>query len=179
MKALQPGTTLKNGKYTINKILGQGSFGITYLAATKIPMQGDFGKMDVDVKVAIKEFFMADLNSRSGDGTSLEKTDSSIVKKYAKKFYTEAENLAKLNHPNIVKVLEVFNENNTSYYVMEYIEGETLDDYIKRNGKIAIAGDGQVTMGENTIFKNSAKKVRRIFGGKVWTVRRNIVPLQH
>ncbi len=136
MKALQPGTTLKNGKYTINKILGQGSFGITYLAATKIPMQGDFGKMDVDVKVAIKEFFMADLNSRSGDGTSLEKTDSSIVKKYAKKFYTEAENLAKLNHPNIVKVLEVFNENNTSYYVMEYIEGETLDDYIKRNGKI-------------------------------------------
>ena len=38
MKALQPGTTLKNGKYTINKILGQGSFGITYLAATKIPI---------------------------------------------------------------------------------------------------------------------------------------------
>ena len=136
MKALQPGTTLQNGKYKIVQTLGQGSFGITYLATTVIPVQGAIGTMNVEIKVAIKEFFMSDLSSRSADGTSLEKTDSTLVKKYAKKFHSEAENLAKLQHPNIVRVLEVFDENNTSYYVMEYIEGETLDDYIKRSGTI-------------------------------------------
>jgi serine/threonine protein kinase len=52
------------------------------------------------------------------------------------KFQREAENLAKLDHPNIVKVLEVFRENNTVYYVMEYIDGGTLDDYIKTNGRL-------------------------------------------
>jgi len=139
MQALQPGATLHNGKYTIIQILGQGSFGITYLATTKIMMQGSIGRMEMEVKVAIKEFYMSDLNSRSADGNTLEKTDSLLVKKYARKFHTEAENLSKLHHPNIVKVLEVFDENNTSYYVMEYIEGETLDNYIKRNGRIGEA----------------------------------------
>ncbi len=136
MKALQPGTTLNHGKYKIVQILGQGSFGITYLATTRVRLDGSIGNLNVEAKVAIKEFFMADLNSRSVDGRSLEKTESSLVRKYINKFHSEAENLSKLNHPNIVKVLEVFNENNTSYYVMEYIEGETLDDYIKRNGRI-------------------------------------------
>ena len=134
---LRKGNTLKGGKYKIVKTLGQGSFGITYLAITRISMDGQLGKLDVNVNVTIKEFFMSDLNSRSSDGTSVERTSSTLVKNYKSKFRKEAENLAKLHHPNIVKVLEVFDENNTTYYVMEYIDGETVDDYVKGNGKLS------------------------------------------
>lgn len=134
---LRKGNTLKGGKYKIVKTLGQGSFGITYLATTRISMDGQLGKLDVNVNVTIKEFFMSDLNSRSSDGTSVERTSSTLVKNYKGKFRREAENLAKLHHPNIVKVLEVFDENNTTYYVMEFIDGETVDDYVKGNGKLS------------------------------------------
>lgn len=134
---LRKGNTLKGGKYKIVKTLGQGSFGITYLATTRISMDGQLGKLDVNVNVTIKEFFMSDLNSRSSDGTSVERTSSTLVKNYKSKFRKEAENLAKLHHPNIVKVLEVFDENNTTYYVMEFIDGETVDDYVKGNGKLS------------------------------------------
>ena len=136
MVELKQGSTLKGGKYKIVKMLGQGTFGITYLAQTRISMDGQLGKMDVNVNVTIKEFFMSDLNNRSADGTNVEKTSSTLVKNYLSKFRREAENLAKLHHPNIVKVLEVFDENNTTYYVMEYIDGETIDDLIKSKGHL-------------------------------------------
>ena len=137
MVELKQGSTLKGGKYKIVKMLGQGTFGITYLAQTRISMDGQLGKMNVNVNVTIKEFFMADLNNRSADGTNVEKTSSTLVKNYLSKFRREAENLAKLHHPNIVKVLEVFDENNTTYYVMEYIDGETIDDLIKSKGHLS------------------------------------------
>lgn len=137
MAELKQGCTLKSGKYKIVKTLGQGSFGITYLAKTRISMDGQLGKMDVNVNVTIKEFFMSDLNSRSSDGTNVERTNSTLVKNYLNKFRREAENLAKLHHPNIVKVLEVFDENNTTYYVMEYVDGETIDEYIKSKGHLS------------------------------------------
>ena len=137
MVELKQGSTLKGGKYKIVKMLGQGTFGITYLAQTRISMDGQLGKMDVNVNVTIKEFFMSDLNNRSADGTNVEKTSSTLVKNYLSKFRREAENLAKLHHPNIVKVLEVFDENNTTYYVMEYIDGETIDDLIKSKGHLS------------------------------------------
>lgn len=145
MVGLKQGSTLKSGKYKIVKTLGQGSFGITYLATTRIPMDGQLGKMDVNVNVTIKEFFMSDLNSRATNGSSVERTNSTLVKNYLNKFRKEAENLAKLNHPNIVKVLEVFDENNTTYYVMEYIDGETIDDFIKRNGKLTVEESLKIT----------------------------------
>ena len=129
--ALKIGTILQNGKYTIVKSLGQGSFGITYLATTKLTMNGQWGQMNATVYVAIKEFYMKDLNNRTLDGTTVEGTENTMVKNYRQKFRKEAENLAKLNHPNIVKVFDVFDENNTTYYVMEYIDGGTLDDYIE------------------------------------------------
>ena len=137
MVELKQGSTLKGGKYKIVKMLGQGTFGITYLAQTRISMDGQLGKMDVNVNVTIKEFFMSDLNNLSADGTNVEKTSSTLVKNYLSKFRREAENLAKLHHPNIVKVLEVFDENNTTYYVMEYIDGETIDDLIKSKGHLS------------------------------------------
>lgn len=145
MAGLKQGSTLKGGKYKIVKTLGQGSFGITYLATTRISMDGQLGKMDVNVNVTIKEFFMSDLNSRATDGTSVERTSSTLVKNYLKKFRKEAENLAKLHHPNIVKVLEVFDENNTTYYVMEYVDGETIDEYIKSKGHLSESESLKIT----------------------------------
>lgn len=136
MIELKIGSTLQKGKYEITKILGAGNFGITYLATTKIAVNGQLGQMDVAVNVAIKEFYMKDLNNRTSDGTTVEGTQNTMVKNYRKKFKKEAENLAKLHHPNIVKVIEVFDENNTTYYVMEYVEGGSLDEYIKSKGHL-------------------------------------------
>ena len=137
---LQVGTILKGKEYEyrIEKVLGQGSFGITYLAETKVAVSGSLGKLNTfaKVKVAIKEFFLQEMNSRSEDG-SLSYTDgNSLFQNYGKKFKKEALNLAKLSHPNIVNVLEYFEANNTFYYAMEFIEGSSLDDYIKRKGKL-------------------------------------------
>lgn len=145
MVGLKEGSTLKRGKYKIIRILGQGSFGITYLAATRVSLDGQLGKMDVNVNVTIKEFFMSDLNNRAADGTSVERTSSTLVKNYLNKFRREAENLSKLHHSNIVKVLEVFDENNTSYYVMEFIDGETLDEYIKSKGHLSESESLRIT----------------------------------
>ena len=136
MSALNIGTTLQTGRYTIVKSLGQGSFGITYLATTKLTMMGKLGQMDTTVNVAIKEFFMSEMNSRSKDGSSIEGSNGSLFSNYRQKFKKEAENLSKLDHPNIVKVLDVFDENNTTYYVMQYIDGKTLDDYISQHNGI-------------------------------------------
>lgn len=131
---LKPGTSLRGATYRIEKVLGQGSFGITYLATAKFTTQGNLGKMDVEAKVAIKEFFMSEVNGRSDDGSTVEGSSGSVFTNYRKKFKKEAENLSKLQHPNIVKVFDVFDENNTTYYVMEFLEGQNLDDYIKQSG---------------------------------------------
>lgn len=133
---LKPGTSLRGATYRIEKVLGQGSFGITYLATAKFTTQGNLGKMDVEAKVAIKEFFMSEVNGRSEDGSTVEGSTGSVFSNYRKKFKKEAENLSKLEHPNIVKVFDVFDENNTTYYVMEFLEGQNLDDYIKQCGFI-------------------------------------------
>ena len=145
MAGLKQGCTLKNGKYKIVKTLGQGSFGITYLATTHTLMEGQLGKLYVNVNVTIKEFFMCDYSSRAVDGVSVERTNSSLVKYYQNKFHREAINLSKMHHPNIVKVLEVFDENNTTYYVMEFIDGSTVDDYIIKNGKLSVEESLKIT----------------------------------
>ena len=132
VQGLKAGQTLQNGTYRIERVLGQGSFGITYLARAKFTTQGNLGKMNVEAKVAIKEFFMSEVNSRRSDGSSVEGSSGNVFTNYRKKFKKEAENLSKLSHPNIVKVFDVFDENNTTYYVMEFLEGTNLDDYIKQ-----------------------------------------------
>lgn len=131
---LRKGTLLQGGKYKIEKSLGQGSFGITYLATAKFTTEGALGKMDVIAKVAIKEFFMSDVNARKVDGSTVDGSTGSVFVNYRRKFRKEAENLSRLSHSNIVKVFDVFDENGTSYYVMEFLSGQNLDEYIKSKG---------------------------------------------
>ena len=133
---LSLGTFLQGNSYTytIQKVLGQGSFGITYLATTCVKVFGALGELETTMQVAIKEFFMRDINGRE-ENTVTSGSKGGIYANYKKKFAREAENLSKLKHPHIVKVLEYFEANNTVYYTMEYMEGGSLDDYIKqKNG---------------------------------------------
>lgn len=133
---LTEGTTLKDGKYTIKKVLGKGSFGITYLASAKFKIKESLGEIEVTTDVAVKEFFMSDISSRCDNSSFVEGSSSSIFTNYRQKFRKEAENLSKLEHPNIVHVYDVFDENKTSYYVMEYIKGQSLDEHISGHGAI-------------------------------------------
>ena len=129
MQALQPDSTLKGGKYRIIKKLGQGGFGITYLAENTL----------LEGKVAIKEFFFKEYCERD-DATchvTIPTTGNrEIVERFKQKFIKEAKTIFRLNHPNIVRIHDVFEENGTAYYVMEYIEGESLGDMVKRRGAI-------------------------------------------
>lgn len=113
--------TVIHDAYKIEKVLGQGSFGITYMAT----------HLALNKKVAIKEFFMKGLNSREAKGFVTGMDKGSLPYSYCQKFKKESLNLALLDHPNIVRVTDSFKENGTYYYVMDYIEGQNLNDYIK------------------------------------------------
>ena len=124
---LKSGTLLQGGKYRIEKVLGQGGFGITYRAYD----------MSMDADVAIKEFFMKDFCNRSVDDSSVSVPSLGsveMVDRYRSKFLLEARRLFKLNHRNIVRVFNVFEENGTAYYVMEYLSGGSLKDRIPQGG---------------------------------------------
>ena len=124
---LAPNTLLQGGKYSIIKRLGQGGFGITYLGI----------QSGLERKVAIKEFFMKSLCNRDADTNRVSvgsKGSVEDVARFKEKFLKEARNLAKLNHPNIVSVIDVFEENDTAYYVMVYAEGGSLSGKVKQMG---------------------------------------------
>ena len=121
--------TLQNNRYKIQAILGQGGYGITYLAE-----QTTLGR-----QVAIKEFFMKDYCGRAAGSPEVTLgTDGSreMLLRYREKFKKEAATLARLNHPNIVRVIDMFEENNTYYYVMEYADGPSLSQIIKARVKL-------------------------------------------
>lgn len=129
MTTLSPGTALQGGKYEIVRVLGQGGFGITYLARHTL----------LDTLVAIKEFFpkdFCDRNDTTSQVTHGTSNTAELVGKLKTKFIKEAKNIAKLAHPNIVSIQDIFEENNTAYYIMGYVEGKSLGDMIK--GKKAL-----------------------------------------
>ena len=124
---LQQDYTLQDGNYRILKVLGQGGFGITYLAI----------QVRLDRKVAIKEFFMKDFcerNETTRQVTLGTAGSREMVNSCRKKFLKEAKHIAKLDHPNIIRIIDVFDENSTSYYVMEYIEGGSLSNKLGTTG---------------------------------------------
>ena len=129
---LPTGTTLQGGKYRIERVLGQGGFGITYLA--KYTSNGR--------KVAIKELFMGKspmmmINTRSGNMVTVISPEyRNFFMQQLEKFRKEAYRLKSLSHPNLVKVSDYFEENGTAYYAMSYIEGETLLAKQEREGKL-------------------------------------------
>ena len=126
---LREGSELQNGKYRILRVLGQGGFGITYLAENTF----------FEKKVAIKEFFPKDFCGRDNTShlTLGTQNNAETVAKLKDRFLKEAKNIAKLDHPGIVKIHDIFEENNTAYYVMDYIEGENLNEMVKRNGPLS------------------------------------------
>lgn len=121
--------------YRIEAVLGQGSFGITYKAKAFTVIKGKFGEelVETNTPKAIKEFFMKEVNEREESGSITGMSEGGLSYNYAQKFKKEAENLASMNHPNIVKVIDFISANNTYYYVMDFIEGENLNDYLKHH----------------------------------------------
>ena len=126
---LNKGTELQNGKYRILGILGQGGFGITYLAQQERPNR----------KVAIKEFFMKEHCNRDGDShnVSVPSVGSrELVKHFRHKFLKEADLIASFDNSNIIRIHDVFEENGTAYYVMEYLEGKSLKAIVDEQGAL-------------------------------------------
>ncbi len=129
MQQLPKNTLLQGGKYIIEKVLGQGGFGITYLATQEL----------LDRKVCIKEFFFKDSCSRTLTGEvelgAIGNRD--LVERFLNKFIKEVRTLSQLDHSNIIRVLDIFKENNTAYYVMDYIEGSSLEDVVNSKGSLS------------------------------------------
>lgn len=122
-----PGNALPEGHllhwYRIGHVLGQGGFGITYLASD----------MNLDRQVAIKEYLPITLAVRE-EGVSVRPYSADRTEVYLwgrERFLAEAKTLARFVHPNIVRVHAVFEANNTAYMVMEYEQGECLEDLLK------------------------------------------------
>lgn len=113
-----------NHEYKIISHLGKGGFGITYLAKAMIVD----GNISHEIKYAIKEFYLSSCCSRDTSGNVLFALDNSTVKEYKKDFEEEAKHLKSFNNvKGIVSVNEVFEGNNTIYYVMEFLDGVSLD----------------------------------------------------
>lgn len=121
-------TLLQGGKYRIIEKIGQGGFGITYKAEDTL----------LDRKVAIKEFFyVANCERQTGTNhVTFSANNSELVTKLKRKFLNEAKRLAKFNHNSIVSIYDVFEENGTAYFAMEYIKSGSLDDLVCKSGRL-------------------------------------------
>ncbi len=135
---LKAGQVLNAGdnKYTIRSVLGSGGFGITYSATLNMMV----GNLPVKVVVAIKEHFLkSDCSRDISQAVTFSQPVSERVKSSMQTFVSEARRLQSISggHPNIVHVNEVFMANNTAYYVMEYLKGRSLAQYVRERGPLS------------------------------------------
>lgn len=126
---LSESTLLQSGKYRIVRLLGQGGFGITYLAEHTI----------LNIRVCIKEFYPVDYVDRDEISMLVHSATTGnreFVDRLKQRFISEARNIYQLNHPGIIRISDIFEENGTAYYVMDYIEGKSLGDLVKEKGAL-------------------------------------------
>ncbi|MDR1221711.1 MAG: serine/threonine protein kinase [Tannerella sp.] len=134
---LPDGYFLQKKKYQLTYTIGQGGFGITYLGVWNTEVKGGLGAMKTKVPVCIKEYFFKDYCYRDKDSYAVKvhsETGEKLFDKFKEKLIKEANILSEVQHPYIVNVLEVFEENNTAYIVMEYIEGCSLKYMLDKEG---------------------------------------------
>ena len=123
---LAQGTLLRGGTYRIERQLASGGFGNTYLVRN----------VAFDELYAMKEFFMRGVNMRNGNNVTVSVPDNhASYESQKEKFKKEAIRLRNLRNEHIVKVHDLFEENSTVYYVMDFIDGESLAEQIKHSGK--------------------------------------------
>jgi len=127
MRGLQPGTVV-HGRYMVIQVLGAGGFGVTYKVLDQ-----------AEKKVcAMKEYMPRDIAHRSPGSQEIRPLSESRREQYKKfhdQFYKEAQTIYSLRgHPNIVEIRHLFYENNTVYYVMEYVEGTDMKQLLKNSG---------------------------------------------
>ncbi|MGN6212515.1 protein kinase domain-containing protein [Parafilimonas sp.] len=128
MSALQIGVALQpNLKYKITDVLGMGGFGTTYLAWFD----------SLKRNVAIKEYYPSRWCYRNGNIVHPISQHSQLYERFKNSFLEEAKQLAQFTNDNIIRITDVFAENNTAYFVMEYVEGQTLQQLVRSKGNLS------------------------------------------
>ena len=128
LESMLPTGSILHGNYRIDGYLSSGGFGNTYVA-THILFNETY---------AIKEFFMKDISERGSDSSSVRVSNAGKTEEFnaqLEKFRKEALRLRKLHNVHIVRVYDLFNENGTAYYVMDFINGENLKERLQRTGQ--------------------------------------------
>lgn len=119
--SLPQGFLLQNGKYRIESVLDEGGMGYSYAAVL----------VQLDIKITIKELFLAGKCLRGNAGeVTLKSLSADRFEGFKNDFISEGRSLAKFKHPNLVKVRDIFEENNTAYLIMDYVEGTVLEQYV-------------------------------------------------
>lgn len=128
---LKPGTILQD-RFAVGQVLGHGRFGIIYKT-------WDHTENKI---IAVKEYYPSGIVTRIPGKNDVKLLSDDRVQEFQegrKQFLNEARNTAKYgSHPNIVKIMGEFQENNTVYYTMEFLEGKSLTEYLKENIKISV-----------------------------------------
>ena len=126
---MEPATVL-HGRYVIGRVLGSGSFGVTYIAWDTV----------LQIKVAVKEYLPGEFSTRAMGQTKVSVYNGNKEEQFHQgmmQFVKEAQRLAKLQkETGIVKVYDSFHENDTAYIIMEYLSGETLSARLEREGSV-------------------------------------------
>lgn len=122
------GAKLMGGHYRVVRYLASGGFGNTYLAIND----------NLQAQVVIKEFFLKGVTGRKGYSVTVTlDVNRPLFDSQLNKFIKEARRLRKLDHVNVVRVYDLFQENDTAYYVMDFIDGESLAERVKRDGALS------------------------------------------